>query len=187
MMANILREISTKIHLRQIFRFVDIDSETRILEVGCNRGYFTKKLMRFSDNVHGIDIDKDVIFNSKKEDHNGFTCDAEDLAFADNSFDLLITIHTIEHINNLEKSIKEFTRVLVAGGELVLIYPYEPIVGITCIPGLPLSKQGNKHLRKLKPKNLIETVRDHNIGLEPICSKLYYSLFPAFISIFRKS
>ena len=102
-MANILREISTKIHLRQIFKFVDLDSETRILEVGCNRGYLTKKLMSFSDNVCGIDIDKEVIFNSRKEDHNGFMCDAENLAFAENSFDLLLSIHTIEHIKNLEK------------------------------------------------------------------------------------
>jgi len=186
-MANILRRISTKIHLNQIFRFVGINPDTRILEVGCNRGYLTKQLMNFSDNVFGVDIDKEVIFNSKKECNNGFMCDAENLAFVDNSFDLLITVHTIEHITNLEKSIKEFSRVLVTGGELVLVYPYEPLVGITCIPGLPLSKKGNKHLRKLKPKNLIEIVRNHNISLEPVCNRLYYCLVPSFISIFRKN
>ena len=49
--------------------------------------------------------------------------DAESLPFPDNTFDVIISAHTLEHIKNDTNVIKECSRVLKPEGELVIFVP----------------------------------------------------------------
>ena len=52
--------------------------------------------------------------------------DAEALAFADASFDLVICNHVLEHVAHPDRALAEFHRVLAPGGSLVAQTPYAP-------------------------------------------------------------
>jgi|APSaa5957512622_1039677.scaffolds.fasta_scaffold51227_2 SAM-dependent methyltransferase len=48
----------------------------------------------------------------------------DDLPVADNTFDMVISINTLEHVYNLNKVLKELVRVLRPGGRIVLAVPF---------------------------------------------------------------
>jgi ubiquinone/menaquinone biosynthesis C-methylase UbiE len=182
-----IREISARLHINNIIEYYRSGKHGTVLEVGCNRGYLMSELRKFSGRVYGVDIDEGVVVHAKQRGHPVFVCNAENLAFPDRKFDAVFSVHTIEHVPDLAKAVKEFWRVLKPGGTLILVYPYEPVAGITCLPFWSLSKKGNIHLRTIKPKDLFGIVRQAKLGLVPVYSRMYYGLNPNYISVFRKS
>ena len=74
----------------------------------------------------------------------------------------------------------------IAYGMLIMVYPYEPITGITCLPFWSLSKKGNIHLRSINPKYLLHVIQEGKLGLKHIHSRMYYGLNPTYLSVFRK-
>ena len=84
--------------------------------------------------------------------------DATRLDFPDASFDKIYSAHTIEHIPDLVRALKEMARVLKKGGKLFLIYPAEPIRGLFCLLSSLLLWQNplNIHVHKLSPQRLLK-------------------------------
>jgi ubiquinone/menaquinone biosynthesis C-methylase UbiE len=182
-----IREISARVHISNIIDHYRAGKSGTVLEVGCNKGYLMSELQKYSGCVYGVDIDEGVVAHAMRRGHPVFVCSAENLAFPDKRFDAVLSIHTIEHIPDLSKAVREFWRVLKPGGTLILVYPYEPVAGITCLPFWSLSKKGNVHLRTLNPKDLTTIVRENKLGLVPVDSGMYYVLNPNYMSVFRKS
>ena len=90
---------------------------SKILDVGCGKGYLLKEMLLIEPNlkITGIDSSSYAIKHSIKcKNLNIFRCKAEKkFPFKNNYFDLVIslaTLHNLE-IKNLEKSIKEIERV----------------------------------------------------------------------------
>ena len=90
---------------------------SKILDVGCGKGYLLKEMLLIEPNlkITGIDSSSYAIKHSIKcKNVNIFRCKAEKkFPFKNNYFDLVIslaTLHNLE-IKNLEKSIKEIERV----------------------------------------------------------------------------
>lgn len=54
--------------------------------------------------------------------------DVQDLPFADNSFDLIICNHVLEHVFDEKKAMQELFRVLAKGGQAILQVPISPIL-----------------------------------------------------------
>ena len=183
---NMIREWSTRLHVRHIREHYHASRQHSVLEVGCNRGFLLEEIRRLCRSAYGIDIDEAVVAHASQSGNTVLVCDADDLAFPDRAFDAVVSIHTIEHVRDLSRTMREFARVLKPGGTLVLIYPYEPIVGITCIPFWALSNRGNVHLRAVKPRALSDIVRKNGLGLIPVHSGMYFVLTPNFISVFKK-
>ncbi len=52
-------------------------------------------------------------------------CDALNLSFPDNSFEIVISIYNLEHITNLAQVFSEIHRVLIPGGRLLVALPCE--------------------------------------------------------------
>lgn len=178
-----------RLYLKHILRYVSINKGQRILEVGCDRGQLSKLLLKLSDFVIGVDINPSVIKNSR----NGYlqVMDAEDLKFADESFDHVVSTHTIEHIPDLQKAIHEFERVLRPGGSVALIYPWEPIRGCTVVPEALVFYRSLRvcrlfHVHKVRPKTI-----DTLIAGTTLTQRNWRVIFgwplPMFLSILRKS
>lgn len=92
----------------------------RVLEVGCGRGYLAN-LMSENHKVTGCDI---VISDELKEKYPKVKFVAgniESLPFKDNSFDTVISTHTLEHVQNLPKAMSELRR--VAKKQLIIVVP----------------------------------------------------------------
>ena len=100
-------EIIRKIHQGEI---------EKLLVVGCGEGIEAAILaQKLNAEVVGIDIE-----NNFDEDASKFaalqTGDAENLDFADETFDFVFSYHALEHIENPQKALKEIHRVLKKTG-----------------------------------------------------------------------
>ncbi|MBX2808792.1 MAG: class I SAM-dependent methyltransferase [Cellvibrionaceae bacterium] len=94
----------------------------RVLEVGCGRGsmssHFCERgwrcsLLDYSQSV--LDIAK-TIFRTNGHQAEFISGDARALPFADNSFDITVSIGLLEHFENVDDIINEQYRVLKPGG-----------------------------------------------------------------------
>jgi SAM-dependent methyltransferase len=88
----------------------------RILDVGCGKGFILYDFLQAVPgiSVQGIDISSYGIENSKEEVRPYLTvCNATDLPFENNSFDLVISINAIHNLFNyeLDKALREIERV----------------------------------------------------------------------------
>jgi SAM-dependent methyltransferase len=109
----------------------------RILEVGCGSGGLLK-LLQATNEVVGVDASEDGIVACVSRDIEGHCTDpsSEPLPFADESFDLVICLETMEHLMSPYYALMEMRRVLKTGGRLICSVP-NPIWGhIMLYPGL---------------------------------------------------
>lgn len=94
---------------------------TKILEVGCGRGYLAGAIANSGHKITACDI----VVNDKtiKQYPNVHFVEGniEDLPFLDNSYDTVISTHTLEHVQNLPRAIAELRR--VAKKELIIVVP----------------------------------------------------------------
>lgn len=91
-----------------------------VLEVGAGRGYLADKLgKKLPTTACDIVIPAKI---RKKYKHVTFVeGNIEKLPFKNNSFDTVITTHTLEHVQNLPQAVKELRR--VAKKRLIIVVP----------------------------------------------------------------
>ena len=99
----------------------------RSLEIGCGTGYFTLNMLQ-DGVVHeavATDISPGMLdalqANAQRLGVSVETvaCDAEELPFEDDSFDLVLGHAVLHHIPHLDRAFGEFRRVLRPGGEFL--------------------------------------------------------------------
>ena len=92
------------------------NSVTRILVVGCGRGFDAGVLARhYRCSTIGIDLNGDFDRRAGATAEL-MTMDACDLKFADGTFDLVYSFHALEHIADYRRALSEMSRVLGDGG-----------------------------------------------------------------------
>jgi ubiquinone/menaquinone biosynthesis C-methylase UbiE len=144
-------------HLDKVDRLLGSLAGMQVLEVGCGVGHLTRRLAERGVDVVGIDANPQASEISGSERVR--TMQAEDLDFDDRSFDVIISVHALEHIPALEAALTEMARVLRPGGRALFIYPAEPIMGLYAIPtsiilhGTPFRAR-EVHCQKLWPARL---------------------------------
>jgi ubiquinone/menaquinone biosynthesis C-methylase UbiE len=88
-----------------------------------------KSSKNFDFDCFGIDISDNTISTVEKHFNElGISAklkvaDAEQIPFPDSTFDVIVSAHTLEHIKNDVSVIKECTRTLKHGGELIIFVP----------------------------------------------------------------
>jgi SAM-dependent methyltransferase len=118
-------------------RFVTLEGKA-ILDAGCGLGMYMHAFLRFSQDVHGVDIDCDKVLAASHELRNVRLASAENLPYPDEMFDVVLSHEVIEHVHDDRQAITEAVRVLKApdpeagksGGRLVVfapnrLYPFE--------------------------------------------------------------
>lgn len=102
-----------------------------ILEVACGRGGFVRQMAQGGAVVTGCDFSFAACHIARHKlvgrDSLPLNCvvqgDAQNLPFADNSFDAVVSCETIEHLPLVQKAIGELHRVTKPGGRLFLTTP----------------------------------------------------------------
>lgn len=98
-----------------------------ILDVGCGVGTFAYRISKKAKHVIGIDILPTSIEIAKdffKSDNLEFkVADLFEERFPDNSFDCILFLETIEHVDSPVAFIKEFHRILKPNGCLIVSTP----------------------------------------------------------------
>ncbi|WP_122894006.1 glycosyltransferase [Arcobacter peruensis] len=101
----------------------------KILDAASGSGYGSYLLSEFASEVTGIDISKEAIEFSRENYINKNliyeVSSIERLPFDDNSFDVIVSFETIEHVNEKVQSmfLKECKRVLKEDGFLIISTP----------------------------------------------------------------
>ena len=115
-----------------------------ILDVGCGLGMYVRAFRRFSQDVHGVDLDEEKIEQAGQELPNLCVALAENLPYPDGSFDVVLSHEVVEHVADDRQAIAEAVRLLRSpgsaesaeslqgqqGGRLVIfapnrLYPFE--------------------------------------------------------------
>lgn len=112
-----LRRHAHKTEYESIAKY--IHAEESVLDAGCGDGSLAIMLAQKGAEITACDISIENIATAKEESaqrgldsHASFiVADAENLPFADNSFDWVISSHVLEHVPNFEKALAEIRRV----------------------------------------------------------------------------
>lgn len=110
---------------------LDYVRNSDVLDLACGEGYGSAMLAGHARTVVGADISEEAI-NHASSAYQGSNItfvrsDAAQLKFADDSFDVVISFETIEHLAEQEKMLAEIRRVLRAHGILIMSSPNRPI------------------------------------------------------------
>ena len=127
-----LEEGNAQLSLEHLHRY-SLASEyckgKRVLDAACGSGYGSEMLSRTASKTIGIDINKDVIDANQLQLGNDklcFKCASIDhLPFEDNSFDVVVSFETFEHVQAeiQDRFLKEIKRVLTPTGLLIISTP----------------------------------------------------------------
>ncbi len=146
--------------------------DSRILDIGCHSGTFTKEIAKnFSHaEIFGIDIDKKAISYAQKNYPmlNFQVAAAESLPFPKNQFDLILCLEVLEHVLNPDEVLVEARRCLKRGGWLVILVPSENLlfrlIWFFWTKGRGKVWQG-AHLHNLGGKYLIDLLKKNNFRI----------------------
>lgn len=160
----------------------------KLLDVGCNDGKLVDRFRKLGWDAQGIDVNEEII---KKSQVKGITfMSAEKLDLSSEYFDVVTSIHSIEHMLNPGIALGEMIRVLKIGGKLVLFYPAEPVRGLWAI-GDAWNSYGNLlesrslHIHKLNPKKVSKLM--NRLPAHEVNSKICLLPFPDFVSVYEKT
>ena len=108
----------------------------QVLEIGCGVGEFSRLLAERGARVTGADISRVAIEETghQLEGFEGTEAMVADICavpFRDESFDLVVSLETIEHSSDPRKALSELVRVTRRGGRLIVSNPnYLDFIGL---------------------------------------------------------
>lgn len=112
----------------------------KVLDVACGSGYGTEFLaLQGASEVVGVDKNIQAVEYAQRHHAHAaaqyIAGDAERLvSFEDHSFDMIISFETLEHLQNPQKCISEFKRLLKPGGQIFLSCPNDLAVPFFASP-----------------------------------------------------
>ena len=93
----------------------------KLLDLGCGYGYIMQNFIQAGYKCSGIDPDQSCVdFAQTNSNLDVILGSSENLPYKDASFDIVISLGTLEHVSDLKKSLKEIWRVLSKDGILFL-------------------------------------------------------------------
>jgi ubiquinone/menaquinone biosynthesis C-methylase UbiE len=120
---------------RALFRWVDIRKKAalravlggrrdlRVLDLGCGAGAVSGAVFAASNRVFGVDADPALLKTAASRGLETREGGFEAIPFEARSFDMVVMIDALEHVDSRERTFAEIRRVLQAAGEFVTITP----------------------------------------------------------------
>jgi len=103
-----------------------IPPHTTVLDVGCNSGGLGRRLIAEKGcTMSGVDVAPKLVELARAKGYDARVAPAEELPFADESFDVVVVSELLEHVFDPRPVLDEARRVLVPGGLLFGDVPTE--------------------------------------------------------------
>lgn len=106
--------------MKKIIRILNPKDTDSILDLGCGVGDYTKAFSEYTKNVIGVDLS----VSEAEKKYAGINFQAHDLnmplPFPNDSFDMLVSINLIEHLQDEKGFLNECMRVLKPGGKIAI-------------------------------------------------------------------
>ena len=123
-----------RIRLEHYHRYavvLDVVKGKTVLDVACGEGYGSLLMADIAHAVVGVDISDEAVRHAtslyEKQNLKFVQGSATNLTFPDDSFDVVVSFETIEHLARQEKMLAEIRRVLRPSGVLIISSPNRPV------------------------------------------------------------
>ncbi|MDY6779978.1 MAG: methyltransferase domain-containing protein [Halobacteria archaeon] len=114
----------------EAIEFVGVEEDDRVLDVGCGTGFGTLGLVENAREVHGLDQSLHQMEKATGKDELAdvefVRGDAENLPYADGSFDIVWSSGSIEYWPNPVDALREARRVTRDEGRVLVVGPRRP-------------------------------------------------------------
>lgn len=112
-------------------------SGKRILDAGCARGRFTRRMASYGARMYGVDFTATFLTDARRNvPQAAFTRGSlSALPFRPGTFDAVYSIEVLEHLPDTELAIREMARVLKPRGTLLILD--KSLIGLNPSSGLP--------------------------------------------------
>jgi len=168
---KLMKDIYSKKVTKNIFRykwiyenFLKNEVKKNILEISVGVGGIIQ-FLKDKNRVMGSEISQSAIKLNKEIGIETVKMDLDNgkFPFKDKSFDIIIFIGTIEHLNNPQNAINEVKRLVKKDGKILLSIP-NPLTGHYQIyPGL----YTYKHFKEYLKVNNLKIIQFKNYGIRP--------------------
>lgn len=130
--------------------------DSKVLELGCSGGILIKELNEGGfTNVYGLDISKEAIGTARERGvKNVKVADAVKTGYKDKEFDIIIASDILEHIEDENKAVKEWKRLLKPNGTLIVFVP-------AFMSLWSKHDEINHHFRRYTNKQLVNIFSEH--------------------------
>ena len=150
-------------------------AQPRLLDVGCGSGSLLSELKERGMAV-GTDLSPEALaYCHENGERLLCRCDSMKLPFAEGSFDLAISAHMLEHIEDDRAALREMRRVVRSGGRLVIVVPAHMFLW----GGHDVALD---HKRRYRRRELLEKVTSAGLTIE----RLTYTnslIFPVVLAV----
>lgn len=161
---------------------MDYHKDAEILDIGCSGGALIGFLKaKGFKRLRGIDIDVRAIDICRQK---GITdvriSDAAETEFKDRQFDIIIASDMLEHIENEDRALFEWYRILKPGGKLIVFVPAFKLLWSK-------HDEVNLHYRRYCKSDLIKVLRKNGFSIERSSYWNFSLFFPtSFIRFSQK-
>jgi len=119
------------LYLRHVFAYeyvLDrVTADSRVLEIGFGDGYGTAMIAEKAATVTAIDVSDETVASAKERYSDSgidfLSYDGNTIPFEEGTFDLVVALQVIEHIQDDARFVAEAGRVLNDGGQVILTTP----------------------------------------------------------------
>ena len=116
------RYLTSYYRLKKLRNYININSKTKLLKIGCSTGTFLHHFSKISKHITGIDLNKKfVAYGNKKYNLNIINGDFEKYNFK-KKFDIIILFSVVENIPDLNIFFKKLKKLIKPNGHLILNY-----------------------------------------------------------------
>ena len=140
-------------------RFPIKKNDTKILDAGCGPGHFLSRLKEHG-NIYGTDYSKDALaFCLQKHSIPVFVSDLERIPIRSDYFDCIVSLETIEHVQQDVSVLREYHRILKPGGVCLISVPaFMSLWGS--------HDEWNKHFRRYERAELKQKIEDTGFSIK---------------------
>lgn len=118
-------------HLHRYALTFEFASGKKVLDIASGEGYGSSLLANYADQVTGVDISNEAIIHAqkmyKKRNLNFAVGSVLEIPCESESFDVVVSFETIEHIVDHQKMLSEIKRVLKPDGVLIISTPEKSV------------------------------------------------------------
>lgn len=174
---------------RKVAKYVDdyYSRDKIIVDLGCGNVLWNEKNIPAT----GVDVNEGSLdFSlSKKRLSNKIVASTYNTTLPDNFADIIIITEVLEHLDDLNRQMKEIYRILKPGGVVISSVPYDtnlslwkPLFAIQCfyrgyILGEEYYKEKCGHINNFSKKTIAKLFAENNFKIEEQYNHYFFTIF----------
>ncbi len=170
-----------RLRVKRIIEDIGDIKNKKILDIGCEAGYISLRLMKKEGDVFGIDVCEPALKKYfMRTGKTGVLGIAQKMPFRNEAFDAVVCSEAIEHMPDLDSVFMEIQRVTKEKGRIIITFPNEGmrkrIYPIVKLFGINADVEKDVTLFEYNKKDIIEKSRKYFKVIKTYTIPLFFPL-----------